>query len=116
MVLMDVMMREIDGFEAVRYIRSETKHSDLPIIMVTSLAGKEDRLRAVDCGANDFISKPVEKIELQIRVTAQLKLKWAMDSVKQTQSKLEAKVMERTDELRKALQSSADASQRIYTA
>jgi len=64
LVLMDVMIPR-RGFEAFQHIRTDNAYSDLPIIMVTSLSTKEDRLRAVDCGANDFISKPVEKTELK---------------------------------------------------
>ena len=115
LILMDVMMPGTDGFEAVRYIRNFTTFSDLPIIMVTSLSSKQDRLIAVECGANDFISKPVDRTELRIRISALLKLKRAQDSIKQNQSELEKRVKERTSELRAALETAADANQRIYS-
>lgn len=115
LVLMDIMMPGIDGFEAVRHIRNCTSYFDLPIIMVTSLSSKEDRLIAVECGANDFITKPVDKTELRIRVNALLKLKWAQDQIKHHQHELEHRVKERTRELRAALETAADANQRIYS-
>src|ERR1051326_72974 len=96
LILMDIMMPGTDGFEAVRYIRNCTAFFDLPIIMVTSLSSNQDRLIAVECGANDFITKPVDKTELRIRVSALLKLKLAQDAIKQHQSALEKRVTERT--------------------
>jgi putative two-component system response regulator len=115
LLLMDVMMPGMDGFETVRQIRNGAAQADLPIIMVTSLTSMEDRLQAVECGANDFISKPVDKTELKVRLTALLKLKRAQDEVKEHRNLLEVKVLERTAELRQALESAADANQRIYS-
>ncbi|GEM_PF-1642837 len=80
MVLLDVMMPHMDGFEVARLIRADPDFSDIPIIMVTGLAGKKDRLRAVEAGANDFISKPVDKVELRVRVASLLKMKEAQNA------------------------------------
>lgn len=63
LVLLDVMMPGMDGFEVTRRIRSSPPHNDLPVVMVTALTGKEDRIKAVEVGANDFISKPIDKTE-----------------------------------------------------
>lgn len=60
LVLMDVMMPEMDGLEAIRRIRAMEKYKDLPIISLTAKAMKEDRKKCIEAGANDYISKPVE--------------------------------------------------------
>ncbi len=102
LVLLDVMMPMMDGFEVARRIREHTEFGDLPIIMVTVLTGKEDRLRAVEAGANDFITKPVDKVELRVRMRSLLKMKWAQDAIKRYQLELEDLVEERTEALRES--------------
>jgi signal transduction histidine kinase/DNA-binding response OmpR family regulator len=60
LVLMDVMMPEMDGLEAIRKIREKYIFKDLPILSLTAKAMKEDRKKCIDAGANDYISKPIE--------------------------------------------------------
>jgi PAS domain S-box-containing protein len=79
LVLLDVVMPGMDGFEVARLIREHPEYGDVPIIMVTSLTGKADRLIAVQAGANDFVTKPIDRVELEIRIAAHLKLKRAQD-------------------------------------
>ncbi|PST84596.1 histidine kinase [Pedobacter yulinensis] len=64
MVLMDVMMPEMDGYEAMQKIREQSKYSRLPIIALTAKAMKNDREKCIEAGANDYISKPVEMEKL----------------------------------------------------
>lgn len=102
LVLMDVMMPGMDGFEVVRRIRNQPESSDVPVIMVTVLEGKKERLKAVEVGANDFITKPVDKLELQVRVASLLRMKEAQDAIKHHRAELEAEVERRTAELRES--------------
>lgn len=68
LILLDVMMPGMDGFEVCRRLRADPLLSDVPVIMVTSLDDRDSRLRGIEAGANDFISKPFDWVELQTRV------------------------------------------------
>ncbi|OHB35814.1 MAG: two-component system response regulator [Planctomycetes bacterium GWA2_40_7] len=116
LVLLDVMMPGMDGFEVTRKIRSTPPYSDLPVVMVTALTSKEDRIRAVEVGANDFISKPIDKTELTVRTVSLLKMKEHQDTIKQYQKELEDKVEKRTADLRTVLSEKIEAHRRIYQA
>ncbi len=128
MILLDYMMPGMDGVEVCKRIREESRFSDIPIVMVTALSGKEDRLRAVEAGANDWICKPVDRTELQVRIASLLKMKRAQDDLKKHQRNLEETIRNRTADLRHAMEevkqsqeaarrSALDAMQRMaYTA
>ena len=75
LVLLDVMMPEIDGFDVCRRIKSDEKLRRIPVIMVTGLRSKEDRIKSIQAGAEDFISKPIDKAELIARISMLLKMK-----------------------------------------
>ena len=75
MVLLDVMMPGIDGFEVCKRLKQDDKTQMIPVIMVTALRGKEDRIRALEAGADDFLSKPVDRTELLVRVKSLLRIK-----------------------------------------
>ncbi len=102
LVLLDVRMPGMDGYETARRIRKSSECSDVPIIMATVLTGKEDRLRAVEAGANDFVSKPIDKVELRVRMESLLKMKESQDEVKRHRTELETIVQRRTEELRES--------------
>ena len=116
LVLLDVVMPGLDGYEVCRRIRQDPNAAGVPVIMVTSMASREERLRAVEAGANDFIAKPVDKTELRVRTASLLQMKEAQDALKQYQSHLEALVEQRTSSLRSALDEMAAAQRLAYLA
>ena len=74
LVLLDIIMPLVDGFEVCRRLRSDPQTSEVPIIMVTALGDHDSRLRGIEAGADDFISKPFEPDELQARVRTLIRL------------------------------------------
>jgi two-component system, sensor histidine kinase and response regulator len=81
LILLDVMMPEVDGIEVCKQIKANSRWQAVPIIMVTSLASKEDLARCLSAGADDFLSKPVNGIELRARVHSMLRIKKQHDRI-----------------------------------
>lgn len=79
LALLDIVMPEMDGVEACARIRNDPRYGDLPIIMVTSLDDMNSLANAFVAGATDYITKPVNRIELIARVRAALRLKQELD-------------------------------------
>ena len=73
-ILIDAMMPVMDGFEATKVIRKIEEIQRIPILMITSLESKEDKIKALNCGVNDFISKSFDKSELKARCHAYIEL------------------------------------------
>jgi len=103
LVLSDVMMPGMNGFELVRRMREIPDFDDVPVIMVTTLGDKNSRLKAVEAGAMDYISKPLDPLELRVRVDAGLRMKQKSDKIRKFQSELADMVEERTQALNTAL-------------
>jgi len=110
LILLDVMMPEMDGFEVVRWIRQDATHRLLPVILVTALRDAEDRVKGIEAGCDDFLSKPFDKTEILARIRSLLKAKAYNDLLKNYRDQLEAEVAMRTDELRCALERIKTAS------
>ncbi|EAX46968.1 response regulator receiver modulated metal dependent phosphohydrolase [Thermosinus carboxydivorans Nor1] len=110
LVLLDIMLPDIDGFEVLRRLKAEPAGQAVPVVMVTALADAKSRARGFELGADDFIIKPVEKIELYARVRSLLRIKAYYDQLQEQNQRLAAEVAERTRELEQALEQVRHAS------
>jgi putative two-component system response regulator len=110
LVLLDVIMPGMDGFALTRRIRQDSASLLLPIILVTALRETEDRIKGIEAGCDDFISKPIDKMELLARVRSLLKVKAYNDLLGNYRDELELEVSRRTEDLRRALERIKDAS------
>jgi diguanylate cyclase (GGDEF)-like protein len=113
LVLLDVMMPGIDGIETLKRIRDRKSASALPVIMVTAKSESTNIVGALECGANDYVTKPVDfsvalaRVNTQIsRRRAERQVELANERLRTTNEALEARVEERTKRL-------ADANQRL---
>lgn len=82
-ILLDVMMPGMDGFEVCRYLKSNPSYQHIPIILVTALDSKRDLARGLDAGADDFLHKPFNSLELRARVRSMLRIKQRHDELEQ---------------------------------
>ena len=81
-VLLDIMMLGMDGYEVCRRLKADPELSHVPVVMVTALGDPADRIRGIDAGADDFLSKPVNDVALFARVRSLLRLKLAFDELR----------------------------------
>src|ERR1700676_4129766 len=88
LVLLDVMMPHLNGFEVCKKIKATPDTYLIPVIMITALSDKHDRLEGIKVGADDFLSRPVDRTELLARVRALLKLKQRTDELERAESVL----------------------------
>src|SRR3990172_8576143 len=75
LVFMDVMMPGMNGFDTCRKIKEDDKYRSIPVVMITALTSKEDRIKGIEAGAEDFISKPFDHGEVLARIKMLLKVK-----------------------------------------
>jgi two-component system cell cycle response regulator len=85
-ILMDVMMPRMDGVEACRIIKMDPRTEHIPIVLVTALNEREDRLRGLGAGADDFLTKPVNDLHLLSRVRALTKYKMVADELRKREA------------------------------
>ncbi|MDB5865624.1 MAG: hypothetical protein JWO70_3430, partial [Betaproteobacteria bacterium] len=100
LILLDVMMPGMDGYDVARILKADPVTSSIPIIMVTALTDRGARLAGLDAGAEEFLTKPVERAELWLRVRNLLRLKAYGDFLRNHTVTLEREVQARTESLR----------------
>ena len=86
LVLMDVMMPTLDGFETCRRLKNDPATRLIPVVLVTALTDSRDRVRGLEVGADDFLSKPVNAAELTARVRSLLRIKRYTDELDSAES------------------------------
>jgi putative two-component system response regulator len=74
-IILDVMMPVMDGYEACSCIKAEQAGRTIPILMLTALTGTEDKIKALECGADDFLNKPINKDELRTRIRSLVRIR-----------------------------------------
>ena len=96
LIIVDYMMPDIDGLEFIRRVRASHKHEDVPILMVTANNERGVRYEALECGANDFLTKPIDAHEFEPRVRNMLKLREAHLATRQRAETLSVAVRKAT--------------------
>jgi adenylate cyclase len=104
LVLLDVMMPDLSGYEVCKRIRANEEIGILPIIMVTALDPTEERIKGIEAGADDFLSKPINQPELLARVKSLLRVKSLYDTVQQLNAGLEQRVQTQVEQLQRLAQ------------
>ncbi len=103
LVLLDIMMPDMDGYEVCRRIKALPKGKNIPIIFITARTAPEDIVQGFEAGGIDYLTKPFNARELSVRVKTHLALKFAQEELAELNETLEEKVSERTIELEEAL-------------
>ncbi len=100
LILLDVMMPEVDGYEVCRRLKEDRKTADIPVIFVTAMNDEKDETRGFLLGAVDYIVKPVNPVIVKARVQTHIALRVAQRDLQKHRDELEEMVLERTRELR----------------
>jgi two-component system cell cycle response regulator len=82
LVLLDIMMPGMDGFEVCERLKRDPRTAHIPVVIVTALDGREDRIRGLEAGADDFLTKPVNDLQLMTRVKSLIRLKSLSDELR----------------------------------
>ena len=82
-ILLDVMMPGMDGFETCRRLKADPVTRHIPVVLVTALDGRDDKIRGLDAGADDFVTKPIDDVILFARVRSLVRLKAVMDELRE---------------------------------
>jgi class 3 adenylate cyclase len=98
-ILLDYMMPRMTGIETVEHLRRSEKHKAIPVILLTAKGSQEDKARGLDAGADDYVVKPFEPVELLARVRSMVRIKRMHDSLEQWNQRLEERVKEQVGEI-----------------
>ncbi len=109
LVLLDCIMPGINGFEVIKKIKGIDSLTHIPIILLTGLSSREDRIQGIAAGANDFLTKPIDEEELSLRLKNVFQIKEYQNLLENEKVLLDKLVNERTIELRTALDQTREA-------
>lgn len=90
-VLLDVMMPEVNGYEVCKILKENPETQFIPVLMLTALSELEDRIKGIEVGADDFLTKPINRLELKTRVKSLLRVKYLHDRLVADRDSLEVK-------------------------
>ncbi len=99
LILLDILMPHMDGYETLRRIKEDEATRDIPIIFLTALSDAEDEKHGLELGASDYVTKPISPAIMMARIKTQLENKAAADFLKNQNSFLDAEVQKRTEEI-----------------
>ncbi|PID39433.1 MAG: two-component system response regulator [Proteobacteria bacterium] len=102
LILLDINMPEMDGYEVCEAFKSDLSLKDIPIIFISALDGTDDKVRALKCGGVDYINKPFQMEEVYARVDTHLQLSSTQDVLRQFNEKLKDRVAQQVEELTKS--------------
>ncbi len=104
LIFLDIMMPEMDGYAVCRFLKDNPDTRNIPIIIVTAIDDKASKLKALEAGANDFLTKPIDSTEAIIRTRNLLRIKEFEDFLKDHAERLEEETRKKTADLNEALQ------------
>jgi DNA-binding response OmpR family regulator len=91
LILLDVMMPEISGYEVCKIVKDDPETQFIPVLMLTALSEIEDRIKGIEVGADDFLTKPINRLELKTRAKSLLRVKCMHDRLVADRNSLEIK-------------------------
>ncbi len=102
LILLDIMMPDVDGFDTTALLKADPRTQPVPVIVITSLDDRQSKLRALEAGAEEFLTKPIDRADLKVRVRNLLRLKEYGDFLANHNNLLEEQVQQRTVQLKNA--------------
>lgn len=113
LIFLDIMMPGMDGFEVCRKLRQDPSSEQIPVVMVTALTDRESRIKSLEAGANDFISKPIDITEIKVRAENLVKVKEYSDFLKRHAELLDHEVRAKTRELQNTLNKLSESNRHL---
>lgn len=93
LILLDIMMPKVDGYEVCRRVKDDLRSTFVPIIMLTALSDMSDKIKALEMGADDFLTKPFNQLELRTRVKSLLRIKQLYDELEDSTAVIAAMIL-----------------------
>ena len=112
LILLDVSMPEMDGYEVCRQLKADETSSRVPVIFISAFGDTLQKVRGFEAGGIDYITKPFEAEEVLARVRTHLRLRHAEEALRQAHNTLEARVQERTAELQASNQALRESEEK----